>query len=172
MEQSNAVSKPPRREKIQEQLSRVIVGQEDVVEQILIAIFSRSHCLLEGVPGLAKTLMISTLAETLDLSFNRIQFTPDLMPADITGTEIIEENRTTGARERRFMEGPIFSNIVLADEINRTPPKTQAALLEACGRQVTVSEFASRRSVLFWRRRIRLTRRHHLCPKPTRPIHV
>ncbi len=140
MEQSNAVSKlAEAREKIQEQLSRVIVGQEDVVEQILIAIFSRSHCLLEGVPGLAKTLMISTLAETLDLSFNRIQFTPDLMPADITGTEIIEENRTTGARERRFMEGPIFSNIVLADEINRTPPKTQAALLEAMQeRQVTV----------------------------------
>ena len=132
MEQSNAVSKlAEAREKIQEQLSRVIVGQEDVVEQILIAIFSRSHCLLEGVPGLAKTLMISTLAETLDLSFNRIQFTPDLMPADITGTEIIEENRTTGARERRFMEGPIFSNIVLADEINRTPPKPQAALLAA-----------------------------------------
>ena len=120
MEQSNAVSKlAEAREKIQDQLSRVIVGQEDVVEQILIAIFSRSHCLLEGVPGLAKTLMISTLAETLDLSFNRIQFTPDLMPADITGTEIIEENRTTGARERRFMEGPIFSNIVLADEINQ-----------------------------------------------------
>ena len=140
MEQSNAVSKlAEAREKIQEQLSRVIVGQEDVVEQILIAIFSRSHCLLEGVPGLAKTLMISTLAETLDLSFNRIQFTPDLMPADITGTEIIEENRTTGARERRFMEGPIFSNIVLADEINRTPPKTQAARLEAMQeRQVTV----------------------------------
>lgn len=140
MEQSNAVSKlAEAREKIQEQLSQVIVGQEDVVEQILIAIFSRSHCLLEGVPGLAKTLMISTLAETLDLSFNRIQFTPDLMPADITGTEIIEENRTTGARERRFMEGPIFSNIVLADEINRTPPKTQAALLEAMQeRQVTV----------------------------------
>lgn len=140
MEQGNAVSKlAEAREKIQDQLSRVIVGQEDVVEQILIAIFSRSHCLLEGVPGLAKTLMISTLAQTLDLSFNRIQFTPDLMPADITGTEIIEENRSTGARERRFMEGPIFSNIVLADEINRTPPKTQAALLEAMQeRQVTV----------------------------------
>jgi MoxR-like ATPase len=140
MEQGNAVSKlAEAREKIQDQLSRVIVGQEEVVEQILIAIFSRSHCLLEGVPGLAKTLMISTLSETLDLSFNRIQFTPDLMPADITGTEIIEENRSTGARERRFMEGPIFSNIVLADEINRTPPKTQAALLEAMQeRQVTV----------------------------------
>ncbi|MCL4139917.1 UNVERIFIED_CONTAM: hypothetical protein GTU68_035742 [Idotea baltica] len=101
--------------------------------------FSRGHCLLEGVPGLAKTLMISTLAKTLSLSFSRIQFTPDLMPADITGTDILEENKSTGARERRFMEGPVFSNIVLADEINRTPPKTQAALLEAMQeRTVTV----------------------------------
>ena len=119
------------REKIVEQLSRIIVGQEDVIEEILISLFSRSHCLLEGVPGLAKTLMISTLSRTLDLSFSRIQFTPDLMPADITGTEIIEENKTTGARERRFLEGPIFSNVVLADEINRTPPKTQASMLES-----------------------------------------
>jgi len=127
------------REKILSELSNVIVGQEHVVEQILIAIFSRGHCLLEGVPGLAKTLMISTLARTLDLSFSRIQFTPDLMPADITGTEILEENKSTGARERRFMEGPIFSSVILADEINRTPPKTQAALLEAMQeRQVTV----------------------------------
>lgn len=127
------------REKIQAQLSQVIVGQSDVVEELLISLFSRGHCLLEGVPGLAKTLMISTLARTLNLSFSRIQFTPDLMPADITGTEIIEENRTTGARERRFLEGPLFSHIVLADEINRTPPKTQAALLEAMQeRQVTV----------------------------------
>ena len=127
------------REKIVEQLSRIIVGQEDVIEEILISLFSRSHCLLEGVPGLAKTLMISTLSRTLDLSFSRIQFTPDLMPADITGTEIIEENKSTGARERRFLEGPIFSNVVLADEINRTPPKTQAALLEAMQeRQVSV----------------------------------
>ncbi len=127
------------REKILAELSQVIVGQEHVVEQILISIFSRGHCLLEGVPGLAKTLMISTLARTLDLSFSRIQFTPDLMPADITGTEVLEENKSTGARERRFMEGPIFSSIILADEINRTPPKTQAALLEAMQeRQVTV----------------------------------
>ena len=127
------------RQKILGELSNVIVGQEHVVEQILIAIFSRGHCLLEGVPGLAKTLMISTLARTLDLSFSRIQFTPDLMPADITGTEILEENKSTGARERRFMEGPIFSSVILADEINRTPPKTQAALLEAMQeRQVTV----------------------------------
>ena len=127
------------REQIKGQLSQVIVGQDQVIEELLISLFSRAHCLLEGVPGLAKTLMISTLARTLNLSFSRIQFTPDLMPADITGTEIIEENRTTGARERRFLEGPIFSNIVLADEINRTPPKTQAALLEAMQeRQVTV----------------------------------
>lgn len=127
------------RERIQEQLAQVIVGQKEVIEQVLIAIFSRGHCLLEGVPGLAKTLMISTLAKTLDLSFSRIQFTPDLMPADITGTEIMEENRSTGQRERRFVEGPLFANIVLADEINRTPPKTQAALLEAMQeRQVTV----------------------------------
>jgi MoxR-like ATPase len=105
----------------------------------LISLFSRGHCLLEGVPGLAKTLMISTLARALNLSFSRIQFTPDLMPADVTGTEIIEENRSTGSREFRFLEGPLFSNVVLADEVNRTPPETQAALLEAMQeRQVTV----------------------------------
>ncbi len=127
------------REKITEQLSQIIVGQQQVIEELLICLFSRGHCLLEGVPGLAKTLLISTLSRTLNLSFSRIQFTPDLMPADITGTEIIEENRTTGARERRFLEGPLFANVVLADEINRTPPKTQAALLEAMQeRQVTV----------------------------------
>lgn len=127
------------RDRIVGELSQVIVGQENVIDQILISMFSRGHCLLEGVPGLAKTLMISTIAKTLSLSFSRIQFTPDLMPADITGTDIIEENKTTGQRERRFLEGPIFSNIVLADEINRTPPKTQAALLEAMQeRHVTV----------------------------------
>ena len=117
----------------------MIVGQHDVIEQMLIALFSRGHCLLEGVPGLAKTLLVSTLARSLNLSFSRIQFTPDLMPADITGTDIIEENRSTGQREMRFLAGPIFSNVILADEINRTPPKTQAALLEAMQeRQVTV----------------------------------
>ena len=127
------------RKEIGEELGQVIVGQTDVVEQVLISMFSQGHCLLEGVPGLAKTLMISTLAQTLSLSFSRIQFTPDLMPADITGTDILEENKTSGARERRFMEGPIFANIVLADEINRTPPKTQASLLEAMQeRTVTV----------------------------------
>jgi len=127
------------RQKIVDQLSRIIVGQSDVIEELLIALFSRSHCLLEGVPGLAKTLMISTLSRALNLSFSRIQFTPDLMPADITGTEVIEENRGTGARDFRFLEGPLFANVILADEINRTPPKTQAALLEAMQeRQVTV----------------------------------
>jgi MoxR-like ATPase len=127
------------REKIIKQLSQVIVGQNQVIEELLISLFSRSHCLLEGVPGLAKTLMISTLARSLNLSFSRVQFTPDLMPADITGTEIIEENRSTGSREFRFLEGPLFANVILADEINRTPPKTQAALLEAMQeRQVTV----------------------------------
>jgi MoxR-like ATPase len=127
------------REKVVTQLSQVIVGQTEVIEELLICLFARGHCLLEGVPGLAKTLMISTLARTLNLSFSRVQFTPDLMPADITGTEILEENRSTGNRERRFLEGPLFSNIILADEINRTPPKTQAALLEAMQeRQVTV----------------------------------
>src|SRR6476661_7368719 len=124
---------------IKKQLGRVIVGQDHVIEELLIALFSRGHCILEGVPGLAKTLMISTLARCLSLDFSRIQFTPDLMPADITGTEVIEENRSTGAREFKFLPGPLFANIILADEINRTPPKTQAALLEAMQeRQVTV----------------------------------
>ncbi len=124
---------------IKAQLSKVIVGQNQVIEELLIALFSKGHCMLEGVPGLAKTLMISTLARTLSLSFSRIQFTPDLMPSDITGTEVIQENRDTGGREFKFLQGPLFANVVLADEINRTPPKTQAALLEAMQeRQVTV----------------------------------
>ncbi len=127
------------KQKITDQLSQVIVGQTHVIDELLISLFSRGHCLLEGVPGLAKTLMISTLSRTLNLSFSRIQFTPDLMPADITGTDVIEENRSTGTRDFRFLEGPLFSNVILADEINRTPPKTQAALLEAMQeRQVTV----------------------------------
>src|SRR6202030_2660885 len=113
------------------ELGKVIVGQEAVIEELLIALFCRGHALLVGVPGLAKTLLISTLAKTLGLSFNRIQFTPDLMPSDITGTEVIEEDKTTGGRVLRFVRGPIFANVILADEINRTPPKTQAALLEA-----------------------------------------
>jgi MoxR-like ATPase len=130
---------------IKQQLSRVIVGQDKVIEELLIALFSRGHCILEGVPGLAKTLMISTLAKCLSLAFSRIQFTPDLMPSDITGTEVIEEDRGTGRREFRFLEGPLFANVILADEINRTPPKTQAALLEAMQeRQVTVGRVRHR----------------------------
>jgi len=113
------------------ELGKVIVGQELVIEELLISLFCRGHALLVGVPGLAKTLLISTLSRTLGLSFNRIQFTPDLMPSDITGTEVIEEDKTTGGRVLRFVRGPIFANVILADEINRTPPKTQAALLEA-----------------------------------------
>jgi len=113
------------------ELGKVIVGQEAVIEELLIALFCKGHTLLVGVPGLAKTLLISTLSRTLGLSFNRIQFTPDLMPSDITGTEVIEEDKTTGGRGLRFVRGPIFANVILADEVNRTPPKTQAALLEA-----------------------------------------
>jgi MoxR-like ATPase len=136
---------------IKRQLSRVIVGQDQVIEELLIALFSRGHCMLEGVPGLAKTLMISTLAKCLSLAFSRIQFTPDLMPSDITGTEVIEENRSTGHREFKFIEGPVFANVILADEINRTPPKTQAALLEAMQeRQVTVGRVRHRLSDPFF----------------------
>jgi len=124
---------------IRDELGKVIVGQHDVIEQLLIAFFSHGHCLLEGVPGLAKTLMISTLAESTHLEFSRIQFTPDLMPSDITGTEVIQEDKTTGKREFKFLRGPVFANIILADEINRTPPKTQAALLESMQeKQVTI----------------------------------
>ncbi len=123
---------------MQQELQKVIVGQNDVIEQLFAAIFTRGHCLLEGVPGLAKTLMVSTLARILDVGFKRIQFTPDLMPSDITGTNVLEED-DNGKRNFRFVEGPIFSNILLADEINRTPPKTQAALLQAMQeREVTV----------------------------------
>src|SRR6476620_3708990 len=123
-----------------DQLRRVIVGQSDVIEQVLAAIFTRGHCLLVGVPGLAKTLLVSSIAQVLSISFKRIQFTPDLRPSDITGTTVLEE-LPDGKREFRFVRGPIFANIVLADEINRTPPKTQAALLEAMQeRQVTVGQ--------------------------------
>ena len=157
---------------IKQQLAQVIVGQDQVVEELLIAMFSRGHVILEGVPGLAKTLMISTLARTLSLNFSRIQFTPDLMPADITGTEIIEENRATGQREFKFLNGPLFANVVLADEINRTPPKTQAALLEAMQeRQVTVgwsgTSCTPRSSC--WPRRTRSSRRGPTrCPRPSK----
>jgi MoxR-like ATPase len=126
--------------RIRKEMAKAIVGQDEVVEQMLICLLAGGHAILEGVPGLAKTLMVRTLAECLSLSFNRIQFTPDLMPGDITGTEVIEENRATGAREVRFVRGPVFANVILADEINRTPPKTQAALLEAMQeRQVTAA---------------------------------
>lgn len=117
--------------RVRSEVAKVIIGQERTIEQLLISLFARGHCLLVGVPGLAKTLIVRTIADTLDLKFSRIQFTPDLMPSDITGTEVIEENVSTGAKQFRFVRGPIFANIVLADEINRTPPKTQAALLEA-----------------------------------------
>ncbi len=116
---------------IRSELGKVIIGQDAVIEELLIALFCRGHALLVGVPGLAKTLLISTLSRTLGLSFSRIQFTPDLMPSDITGTEVIEEDRSTGTRQLRFVRGPVFANVILADEINRTPPKTQSALLEA-----------------------------------------
>jgi len=120
------------------EIAKIIVGQDEVVDQILMAIFSKGHAMLVGVPGLAKTLVISTIAQTMELGFSRIQFTPDLMPSDITGTEVIEEDKATGQRSLRFVPGPIFSSVILADEINRTPPKTQAALLEAMQeRQVT-----------------------------------
>jgi MoxR-like ATPase len=124
---------------ITDELARVIVGQRQVIEEMMITLCAQGHCLLVGVPGLAKTLMIRTLSDALSLSFSRIQFTPDLMPADITGTEVIQEDRTSRTRDFRFLQGPIFANVVLADEINRTPPKTQAALLEAMQEhQVTV----------------------------------
>ena len=113
------------------EISKVIIGQEEIIEYLFIALLCKGHVILEGVPGLAKTLLIKTLSDAMELKFSRIQFTPDLMPSDITGTEIIEENQTTGKREFKFFKGPIFANIVLADEINRTPPKTQSALLEA-----------------------------------------
>src|SRR5438445_1564969 len=124
---------------LRDEMAKVIVGQEQVLEELLISIFARGHCLLVGVPGLAKTLMIRTLADSLSLSFSRVQFTPDLMPSDITGTEVLQEDKSTGQRIFKFLHGPLFANVVLADEINRTPPKTQAALLEAMQeRQVTV----------------------------------
>ncbi len=118
-------------QKIVDEIGKVIIGQRAIIEQLLISLFSRGHCLIIGVPGLAKTLLINTLADVLDLDFRRVQFTPDLMPSDITGTEIIEEDVRSGKKAFRFIRGPVFANIVLADEINRTPPKTQAALLEA-----------------------------------------
>ncbi len=127
------------KEDVIREVQKVIIGQDKVIENLLIALFAKGHCLFVGVPGLAKTLLVSTLAQVLDLKFSRIQFTPDLMPSDITGTDILYEDRATGQRSFRFIKGPIFTNIILADEINRTPPKTQAALLQAMQEhQVTV----------------------------------
>ncbi len=117
--------------KTKQEIAKIIIGQEEIIDQLIISLLSRGHCLLVGVPGLAKTLLIKTLAEVMDLKFSRIQFTPDLMPGDITGTELVEEDPVSRKRNFRFVEGPIFANVILADEINRTPPKTQAALLEA-----------------------------------------
>ena len=166
---SSSASSPPSRSS-STSLHKVIVGQEDVLELLLAAIFARGHCLLVGVPGLAKTLMISTLAKVLKLNFNRIQFTPDLMPADITGTDVLEEDQATGKRAFRFVKGPIFANIILADEINRTPPKTQAALLAGdagiSGNSRRAGRSGSSRRSLCWRRRIRSSRRGRIrCPR-------
>ncbi len=158
------------------QLRRLVVGQSEVLEQILAAIFTRGHCLLIGVPGLAKTLMVSSISQILDVGFKRIQFTPDLMPSDITGTMILDESET-GRREFRFVRGPVFTNILLADEINRTPPKTQAALLQAMQeREVTVgSGYAqAARSVLRHRHAEPHRAGRHLSAArgPARPLHV
>ena len=151
-------------------LSKVIIGQDAVLKQVLIALFCQGHCILEGVPGLAKTLMISSIAQLLSLNFRRIQFTPDLMPSDITGTEILEEEEG-GRRRMRFVKGPIFGNIILGDEINRTPPKTQAALLQAMQEYcVTVSgeNFPWKSRFSCWARKTRSSRKGPIrCPRPS-----
>ena len=159
------------------EIGKVIIGQREIVDQLLIALLCGGHCLLVGVPGLAKTLLISTLARALDLSFSRIQFTPDLMPSDITGTELLEEDQTTGHKAFRFVKGPLFANIILADEINRTPPKTQAALLQAMQEhEVTAGGryLSPRRTVLcLSHAKSHRTRRHlSLARSPTRPLHL
>ena len=159
-----------QRQAILQEIKKVIVGQDKVIEELLIALLARGHCLLVGVPGLAKTLLISTLANVLHLGFNRIQFTPDLMPSDITGTDILEEDQETRHRHYRFLQGPIFANIVLADEINRTPPKTQAALLQAMQEyRVTAGGRTYNLDLpfLFWPRKIRSNRKG-LIPSPKR----
>jgi len=161
---------------ITDQLGRVIVGQQQVIEELLVAMFARGHCLLVGVPGLAKTLMIRTLADTLSLEFRRIQFTPDLMPADITGTEVIQEDRKLGLRELRFLKGPIFGNVILADEINRTPPKTRRPCWKPCKNTRLPSAGSGIRSVSrssCWPRRTRSSTKHVSAARgPTRPLHV
>ena len=144
------------RKVMETELHKVIVGQEDVIEQVFAAIFTKGHCLLEGVPGLAKTLMVSTIAKILDVNFKRIQFTPDLMPSDITGTNVLDEDED-GRRQFRFVEGPIFTNILLADEINRTPPKTQAALLQAMQeREITIGRTTYNLAPHFLRLRLKI----------------
>ena len=151
--------------KIVNEMGKFIVGQTDVIEQLIIAVLAGGHCLLEGVPGLAKTAMIRTLSETLAMSFRRIQFTPDLMPSDITGTDIIQEDAETGRRSFVFQKGPIFTQMLLADEINRTPPKTQASLLEAMQEKtVTVGGHTLKLDQPFscWRRRTRLSKRERI----------
>jgi hypothetical protein len=163
-------------EQMKRELAKVIVGQEEVIEQLFAAIFTRGHCLLEGVPGLAKTLMVSSLARILDVNFKRIQFTPDLMPSDITGTNVLEED-SQGRREFRFVEGPIFTNILLADEINRTPPKTQAALLQAMQeREVSVGrQTMSLAGPVLYNRYAESDRARRDLPiarSPARPLHV
>lgn len=131
MDEAQILQKIDRLNQAMAEIAKVIVGQDRIIEELLISIIAGGHCIIEGVPGLAKTLMVSTLAQTLELGFHRVQFTPDLMPSDIIGTEILEEDHVTGKRFFKFQQGPVFTNILLADEINRTPPKTQAALLEA-----------------------------------------
>jgi MoxR-like ATPase len=134
-------------QRIKTELAKVIIGQDDVIDELIIAMLCRGHCLMTGVPGLGKTLLVKSIAQIFSLAFKRIQFTPDLMPADIYGTEVVEEDKATGKRSFHFVKGPIFANIVLADEINRTPPKTQAALLEAMEeRQVTAAGHTHPRS--------------------------
>ncbi len=155
--------------RLQDEVEQVILGQRQVLREVLTCLLAGGHCLLRGVPGLAKTLLIKTVARAVDLKFSRIQFTPDLMPSDILGTEVIEEDQRTGRREIRFIPGPIFANIILADEINRTPPKTQAALLEAMQEyHVTAAGVRTRSSgrCSCWRRRIRSNRKARTrCPK-------
>ena len=159
------------RDRVVAELRKAIVGMDDVIDEMMIAIFSQGHCLLVGVPGLAKTLLVSSLAQTLSLSFKRIQFTPDLMPSDITGTELLQEDPETHARKFKFLEGPVFTNLLLADEINRTPPKTQAALWKPCrkrGYLPAVWTTSSMSLSLFWLLRTRSNRKEPiLFPRPS-----
>ena len=160
------------RQAIVEELRKLIVGQDEAIDQVLTAMFAGGHCLIQGPPGTAKTMLIASLAKVVNLSFKRIQFTPDLMPSDISGTEILEEDQTTGQRFTKFVQGPVFSNIVMADEINRTPPKTQAALLEVMQeKQVTLGGKTNRcrsRSTCWPPRSAWSRRAPTRCPRPSR----